>query len=58
MKAKERQISSPRKDAEGQFAKSQGTGKAQACIAQGSEKKVKDWDVNYDPAETNEGKST
>lgn len=64
----------PRKDAEGQFAKSQadrkssGVHSAKPTVVTGSEdatvhrdppgkKKQKDWDLNYDPAEMNEGKS-
>ncbi|MEZ2126282.1 MULTISPECIES: hypothetical protein [unclassified Sinorhizobium] len=64
----------PRKDAEGQFAKSQadrkssGVHSAKPTVVTGSEdatvhrtppgkKKEKDWDLNYDPAEMNEGKS-
>jgi hypothetical protein len=67
-------MGSPRKDAEGQFAKCQGDRKssgvqsAKPTVVTGSEdatvhrnppgeKKVKDWNINYDPAETNEGKS-
>ncbi|MBA5802775.1 hypothetical protein G9X64_16430 [Rhizobium sophorae] len=66
-------MGNPKKDAAGQFAKSQadrkstGVASAKPTVITGSEdatvnknppgkKAGKDWDINYDPADMNEGR--